>query len=849
MSFKTSLKTVAVTLGVTAFIASCTLRQTPPGGQPLNVNEASLSCMDSLSASIDKYLQGHSSDQDVNDIWDCTSKALTTFTQRVRGQVPGQYSADELRGFLEKYYVHKINLTDDLMKSSGIIKTLIVGGKTDQVSLAEIAKIQDAFETLRTVTLSLRPFMPISTTGMQGKVWKDVSESDMNALTTALDAAALQVGTLFDLIGNAYTFDQFVDLLNAIEGAMPVGTDAGLIQSIESIRGRLPLGQAIKAMLISPSKESISTGSDWKAIWSNTARWTSLAVKAAWLLDPDRNGDPSIVNPLFPTETLIQGKNLALINNIFGEFVQLLDSSMLSRPANQQMIAFSELNALVDMFKDSDLPINKTSIESIFAPLIKRLIAGADFGSDGRAAPGFTPGVLQHLTNEFTDWYEGQRVLQELYSRLGNEDNTLDDLFNSSTAVTFWQEVQSMTPPWNTASAAAANRLTVLLKDPKILPMFYLNTPYEISFPMDLKRQAFTFHDVSMKNWLQELSIMMIQGYVEYDSGEDKSQPPKRSVWQKSPGVNFNEFTTFYNDLQPFGTALKLFDPDDKNSAKNRFRELDTFTNSSNGDGSMNVSEAVTYLSFDFSDFTKAGRIHSDLASRCPSIPGGDKYGQALIEPTCYRKVFFQNISQYLSPIVAGANFLNGLQGADKSQYEYLLEVAARKVGYQEYIWMNSDDTQGFVGILQYIESMFGRYDTDRDGTIDWKEADAAFPVVKNALQQYAATSGTNLSDGLANVVFTFMLDKGKVPDTVCHPLKTDVELVSWIAERALPFLGHYKANRLRLAQIFGAIGSQNGATSSCGPAPSPSPYPTPAPSTVVMPSPTPSSIPSPAAT
>jgi hypothetical protein len=162
---------------------------------------------------------------------------------------------------------------------------------------------------------------------------------------------------------------------------------------------------------------------------------------------------------------------------------------------------------------------------------------------------------------------------------------------------------------------------------------------------------------------------------------------------------------------------------------------------------------------------------------------------------------------------------------------------------------MNSDDTQGFVGILQYIESMFGRYDTDRDGTIDWKEADAAFPVVKNALQQYAATSGTNLSDGLANVVFTFMLDKGKVPDTVCHPLKTDVELVSWIAERALPFLGHYKANRLRLAQIFGAIGSQNGATSSCGPAPSPSPYPTPAPSTVVMPSPTPSSIPSPAAT
>jgi hypothetical protein len=844
MSFnKTTLKISTVILGASVFIASCTLRQTPPSGAPLNVNENSLSCMDNMSGIIDSYLKGTSSDADVNALWDCTHSALATFTQRVRGAVPNQYSANELRGFLERYYVHKISLTDDLMRSAGIIKTLLVGGQPDQVSIDELAKIQATFEVLRNVTLSLRPFMPISTTGMQGKKWKDVSEADMNALTAAFDAAALQVGTIFDQVGNPYTFGQFTDFLNAIEGSLSVGTEPGVVSNIEAIRARLPLIQAGKAILLSPSKTSLSTGSDWKAIWSNTARWTSVAIKIDWLMDPDRNNGPDVSNPLFPTETLIQGKNLTLIDDIFNQVVQLLNASIARRPMNSQLVTFAELNDMVEQFKDSDLPTTKAAIESLFAPLIQRIIAGADFGADGRNAAGITPGVLRHLTDEFTDWYEGERVLQELYSRLGNQDNTLDDLFNSTTAMTFWAEVETTGAPWNAASASAAARLKLLLKDPKILPMYYLDTPYEISFPMDLKRQAFTFHDVATKNWMQELSIMMIQGYVEYDPGEDQSQPPQRANWAQSPGVNFTEFSTFLNDLMPFGDAIKFFDPDDKNTATNRFRELDTFTNSSNGDGFMSVNEAVTYLSFDFSDLHKATRIHNDIASRCPSVPGGDKYGQALIEPICYRKVLFGNATEYFAPIVSGINFLNQLQGADKAQYEYLLEVAARKVGYQEYTWMNSDDTEGFVGIVQYIESMMARYDLNRDGKIDWKESSAAFPVVKRALQQYAATTGSNLSDGMADNVFTYMLDKGKVPDTMCHPIKTDIDILAWIAERALPFLGHYKANRLRIAQIFGAIGSSSSTTSGCGPGPSPTPAPTPNPSTVVTP------VPSPAAT
>jgi hypothetical protein len=143
---------------------------------------------------------------------------------------------------------------------------------------------------------------------------------------------------------------------------------------------------------------------------------------------------------------------------------------------------------------------------------------------------------------------------------------------------------------------------------------------------------------------------------------------------------------------------------------------------------------------------------------------------------------------------------------------------------------MDSDDTQGFIGTLQYMEAIFSRYDLKRQGYLTPSDADLAFPVIKRVLEEFSANSGTTISDSVAKTVFTFMLDKGEVPDTACHKFASEAELVLWMGQRLLPFMSNFKADRLRVMQIFGALGESSMSTSCSGATPDPSSSPSPSP-------------------
>jgi hypothetical protein len=810
MSFK---KANLLIIGAAFIFGSCTLRQTPPSSQPFNMSNTDLSCMDSLSDTMNRYKNGQTNDADVNAAWDCASKSLTLFTQRVVGDTPGQYTSVELRNFLQTYYIHKITLTDDLLDSVGLLKTLIVGGAPEEISLTEIQEIQQIFETLRGISLAMRPYMPVASTGIMGLPWKSISSQQLDAFNQVLMSAAAQIGTIFDDVGNAYTFTQFSHFIETIEGCYPPGQGLDVIASLELLKTRIPLLASLKSTLINPSGDYISDGSDWKALWSSAGRWAAMIVKVGWFLNPDRSNAAGSSDPLFPNNALITGKNLVFINELYTELVDLLSAAIARH--SPDVITFAEFNALIDQFKDSDFTVNKASIQATIPPLIRRFIGGNDFTTDGREAVGLTAGSLNHLSALFHNWYEGQRVIEELVKRLANSaDNRGEDILQSKIltspiARSFWSEVLNETNSmWNDNSVIAARRLQFMIGD--IQPLFFLDSPYEIVFPLNQSRQAFSFQDLSTKNWMQVAAISMIQGYAEYDAGEDHSLPPKRSIWQSSPGVSGAEFQNVYNDLSPLGIQLKIFDPNDKKAAANRFKESDSFTYKSNGDGYMSTDEATTYLGFALSTVHKANRVHDSLAAKCPSKAGADIYGRALIEPVCYRRDFFEDADTYWAPMKTGIEFYQGLSSDSQANYQKLLEIAARKGGYQPTTWMNSDDTEGFVGSLQYVEAIYSRYDLNRDGYLTSNEANIAFPVFKRVLEQFSAANGTTISDSVAKTVFTFMLAKGEVPDTQCHKFASEAELALWMAQRMLPFLSNFKADRLRVVEIFGALGESS---------------------------------------
>jgi hypothetical protein len=167
-----------------------------------------------------------------------------------------------------------------------------------------------------------------------------------------------------------------------------------------------------------------------------------------------------------------------------------------------------------------------------------------------------------------------------------------------------------------------------------------------------------------------------------------------------------------------------------------------------------------------------------------------------LVNAQCYRDNFFGRIDHYWVNMPRMAAYYHSLKPAARAEFEHSMEDGARKQGYSQ-DGMGSNDSEGFGMIGQYVEVVFSRFDHDDSGTLDWNEAEEAFPVFKSALHDVSCQQGHCLtSDADLNAVFTYMLAHGKAPSALAF--------ARW---RYLPFFRSLSADRGTLMAIFAQLG------------------------------------------
>jgi hypothetical protein len=921
----------AISLGTT----SCSFRKNAPDASQFNASAATqLGCLDQAGAQIQGFLQGTASEQDVGQVYDCTSRVLDDFVNDTHGADPTSFSADELRRFLTTYFVHEIKLTDELMLQVGIFKQAFVGGAPDRITVDEIHRLQSILRILKQQTQKMLPFMPIGTsssgaTGFAGKTWRDITPAMLEQFGTTVNSAAKALGDALDGgQGLPYRFDQLDDLLAAFEDAIPASTTdlpqtrsfiqslrknldiisrakqtalnpevgspalrldpqsalagqttlqplflqiaaalnqvlepakpyqfAELGKQIHTLLNAMPSGSAYqyprgfltKALLpldaltklgtpitvtermtllqlLVPRGSQVSSGSDWTALLSTAGHWLDVLVRLEWYLDDARAAEAQTKR--------LQGTDLQLFRGIFDHVYKILADVVTRHPG--QLIDFDELSRLVSALPEGATPASNASINTLLRPLIQRLIGGVDLGNTGRAAPGLVPGNMLKLHDIFYNWYEGQRFLETLFTRVQHangdgpdKDYVRDTLLKSPAAAELWNEVYTQAPGsgWTPITILAAKRIENLLR--ALRPLFH-GDDGEISFPSYGQGLRYSFNNMSQLNWMQSTSRLLIRGYAENDTPDEKSKtaPIRAQVdeigFSDDPraglGVNLKEFSQFYSDILPFGVSVKIFNPNNPTSATSRFREGDTFTYVSDGNGYMDLNETTTLLAFSISAMRKAYRIHDDIATKCPLLVDADQkpildiYGKLQITDVCYEKLFYGALHNYWQGLDEMIAYYNGLNSAGQASFQNLLEVSGRDKGVQPGVAYNSDDSEGLVAALQYIEAIFSRYDTDDSGYLSPSEASEAFPVIRNVLEQKAQSLlNTTLTDEQANLVFTYLLAKGQVPSGTW-------DIVWWTIQKSIPFAGDFRADRLRILQIFSAIaGASTNAANSSG--------------------------------
>ena len=268
-------------------------------------------------------------------------------------------------------------------------------------------------------------------------------------------------------------------------------------------------------------------------------------------------------------------------------------------------------------------------------------------------------------------------------------------------------------------------------------------------------------------------NIFMAFG-VPLDHFEDDEFPPEDDV--RHPFV-FTDYTAV-NFFMTFKNYLKdshSWKDDVQGLAENALLMGDLFQYQSNGDGVINVREAVEYYTTGNTGTILAGHIFRELKKEgsgyCDGEDDIDMYGR--ISKECVNKHFWSFLQSFHQFIPRLNMYLNR-EDTDKDRFLEKIQNFARDD--RNIPWMNQRDILLTIGAMLNVESTILRFDAlEGDNKLDNEELDLAFQVYISAIYGIINLNdpttlprgGRTLiwkNDAIARSAFYFLIDKESGP-------------------------------------------------------------------------------------
>ncbi|OFZ22217.1 MAG: hypothetical protein A2X94_01805 [Bdellovibrionales bacterium GWB1_55_8] len=767
---KLTLMTLAISGALMASSCNFHFRESPSPEKAMQLGDSDSGCLTGSFEKISAYLNGRASDQQITTVWNCLSRSLQLFSERTRGAKPGVYTPDELRGFLEKYFLTDFHITDGLLRESMELKCTLLGGSPDVLTLEELQRTRQLVQVLMEQSIALKTFIPLSFGWVLNKDPRTVDEA-----VSTLEKAAQAIGRPIQKTGYPYYFARFDALRKEVEAVLGRSTSSPVFRSF---RDRMPLARALKSILVAPKGDRID-GHEWVNFLTTSARWYGVAVRF-WHLTKN-----------YPDWTTGEGRSR--FTTIVLDALTLLDEAVLRHPG--EVIPFHELDLLIDGLDDSELPFAKNAEENlrhlrpalkkVLKPVIRRALGGALDGRDGREAQGITRAGLKRVAGLVEHWSEGQKYLEALFERARVEFGESKAGYTAEQLSKF--TIEDVLPAGDISSVMIDAAEEIRRAIPKSPPFFEGGDKFIfVSTPPRTQR---SFYDLSIMNISYAAARILIQGYA------------ARERAQSDTGILLSEFHQVLADVLEMGITIRILDPkrDNEKMFTTRFTEGSLFTYASNGDEYLDLHEAAQLFPMLFSAYLMADTIHKEASAHSCPVRGTDPFGKPVFSTDCYMESYFSNIEDFWKRLPGMLQFYKSLSSADKSDFQEHLMAAARLPGSPKHL-INSNDSIGFAGIAQYVDAMFARFDLDASGTLDQNEAKPAFLVFRGALKNVVEAKKMSkiIPDKDLEALFTYILAHSEPPSKITH-------LPKWYWWK-LKTEWKFQTDRMGILRIFGQL-------------------------------------------
>jgi hypothetical protein len=755
------LKNILMSLSFCSLIllTSCNLASHGSNRSPdsaIKFSDSGQSCASQALPNMQSFFNAQATDAQVVQTWDCFRGAVQLFEKYARSSTDSEnFTPDEFRAFLEKYFLGQIKISDQLLYEVMRIKQVLIGGRIDEVTRSDLKKIEEFLIGLQKEALALNRHMKVIINSANAAT-VPATEIEVNFAESQLLASAKNLAELFDGSQLPYSFSDFRTFLKEFSNLYDqIGAHWSGPQFISD---HLEAFSNAKAFFLRPAPDSIAPR-EWAEIFTTGAKLYGGWLRISYILGPQ--------------DRLTTGYGLDQLIICVHGFFDVLQTSI-DRKANSR-IEFDQFNNLVATASDlgmlSAANIKKATFLNLAAPIFFKVYSPAKNGV--RTTPkGIDQTIFDMMKSDFDSWADMQKVYDRIISKL----------------------------PAPQKSPSLSQLKVLWSAEPYDFPLAgeeihrYLNRDHPVQYRsngtiilekdiLDLPVDQAAFTGI---NWRRLFVSSLVRGYT-----EDAEK-------YHFDGVTSSQFHQFYNDIRQLGIDLRFLDPRDNSIWHSLFLYAHLFLLSSEKSDRLSFQNGMDIVSYSMGGGKMSSRAYNDMRIGCQNFEN-DVYGLPMLDVNCYRQSFRKKFAFYYQELPHWVHAAHSWTDNDWLNFQSSIEDLARVHGHSEEHLESADINKTSI-IFQYVDTMFVRYDLDNSETINLPESMNFYPLIHDAL-----IDGSGIpNESILEAIFTYIMKFGEAPK------KDTLSLLKLYIWKLQKYSWSYEADRIQMVKVLMALSSSS---------------------------------------
>ncbi len=793
-----SKRSLVVIVAISLVVASCGLHlgETSPKAAPVSYSGKGYGCIGQIPQHVEMYFNDRLSEDQITEFVTCIQKSFTSFAQLTSGREQSTYSADELRNFLQSYFLRSRPITDRFLAEFMALKVAVLGGSSDRLSRVELYAAIDWLEDIRVQAIRLKPHMRMLNHRL-------AMEQDPRGIGPRLNGAGEALNQAIGVFAQRLQGSKQDYSLEHLKGFLTefrafVGWEDHFADS-RTVDQWKNLIQIFKEVTVSPNHPEVIRANEWAPLLKSMTSWYLT------LLQFDLGIKGKGVMHGIGLQNLIY-----LAQQVFDQADEAIKRQIPENPnLPRYTVSFGQIDRMIESLSELGwLPkyVRVSSLQQLTRVLVDRIFGTATTPPNERSRLGGLGLTSLTLANMRTEFYRWAYIQQDLEDQFANEAAQMNDdgVPSLQTNPHIGKDLRMLIDrkvfgaEWNEFI-----KIKILMR-----PLYHENSDRVVVAPaanLDYLKIRHGFTDLSNLNLVRSLTALIFRGYA----GDVSSR------WLWSAGLERSEMQQFYDDFHDFGIDLGVLDPRSMRTGDRVFVEANLFTYASDGvdfdkDGvgrQMSFLEGIQFFSFLYSGgqvgldlYESLAGIHSTddgyVVVNCEKGPP-DIFAESTLNRACVRANLGRILMHNVSNLPGLQLFLASLSEPQILEYvDTILQTAGTKKSNPK--WVERAELSSIGVISQYVEAVMTRYDKNGDGVLVNAEIEDAIPVFSGFIKYFAKTRRNwDLWDVAARGFFYYILENKKIPTT-------DFEMSSALTN----ILGVPTVNldRRQLAQVFRVI-------------------------------------------